>query len=552
MMNNSGTELMHVANPAPSTHSFGHAMSATGDLGGDKGLDILIGAPDEVSGSGAAYLVTIRANKPPVANAGPDQLIECDRSRTVTLDGSKSYDPDKDAIAYTWKQVSGTTVELIASGSDASFAAAPPGVYEFQLTVTDDKGGSSTDNVVITIKDTRPPVITVNFSPSSLWPPNHKMVDVSAFINVVDACDPNPTVKLVSIVSNEPANSTGDGNTSPDIAGASYGTDDRSFQVRAERKGNGNGRIYTGTYAGQDASGNSKNGSGTVMVVHSQADVSTTKMVFPEMQVGSSGSAQTVTISNASPDPLTISSFVIGGADAGDFSVTENCIPSVSADSSCSANVVFKPADSGNRTASLLVSGNASNLPALIALTGSGIAVTADYEVSPSATSAVVKQGQSANFSLTITPKGGFNHAVSFACSGLPANATCSFSPASVTPNGSPIATKLTVTTMAPSRSALAESKSNWLTRGGTLAVIILLVPGIFRRKSRGSVFTNLTLLLMATGFLVACGGGGAKTSTVSTMIGGTPLGTTPFTVSASGPSGTSQHNINLSITVTQ
>jgi hypothetical protein len=86
-------------------------MSATGDLGGDKGLDILIGAPDEVSGSGAAYLVTIRANKPPVANAGPDQLIECDRSRTVTLDGSKSYDPDKDAIAYTWKQVSGTTVE---------------------------------------------------------------------------------------------------------------------------------------------------------------------------------------------------------------------------------------------------------------------------------------------------------------------------------------------------------------------------------------------------------------------------------------------------------
>jgi len=134
------------------------------------------------------------------------------------------------------------------------------------------------------------------------------MVDITALINVFDACDVNPTVKLVSVVSSEPVNGTGDGNTSPDIAGVSYGTDDRSFQLRAERKGNGNGRVYTGTYSAQDASGNSVSQSGTVTVAHSQASVSSTSITFPATQIGSPSSAQTVTISNASPDPLLISS----------------------------------------------------------------------------------------------------------------------------------------------------------------------------------------------------------------------------------------------------
>ena len=77
-------------------------------------------------------------------------------------------------------------------------------------------------------------------------------------------------MKLVSITSNEPANGTGDGNTSPDIAGATFGTDDRTFQLRAERKGNGNGRIYTVTYSAQDASGNTAQQIATVTVAHDQ------------------------------------------------------------------------------------------------------------------------------------------------------------------------------------------------------------------------------------------------------------------------------------------
>jgi K319-like protein/FG-GAP repeat protein/centrosomal CEP192-like protein/VCBS repeat protein len=558
LMNKSGTELLHVANPAPDTHSFGRALSATRDLGGDSGLDLLIGAPNEVSGSGAAYLVTIRANKPPVANAGPDQLIECDRRGVVTLDGSASYDPDNDPITFQWKQVAGASVNLMVSGAKATFTAAPPGVYEFQLTVSDDKGASSNDNVVITIKDTKPPTLAVNLSPSSLWPPNHKMVDIAALIEVSDACDASPTVKLVSVVSNEPVNGTGDGNTSPDIAGVSYGTDDRSFQLRAERKGNGSGRIYTATYVAQDASGNSANGSGTVTVAHSYASISNTSINFAAVHVGSSSPSQSVTISNASPDPLLISSATLNGPNAGDFSVTENCSPSVTPDSSCSINVVFKPTSAGNRMASLLVSGSAINLPLQIALTGSGISATQDYNVTPSPNTATVKQGQSAQFTLTVTSQNGFNQALSFACSGLPIGANCLFSPASITPNDRPVTTILTVTTTAPSsRAELSRPNSNWLRpQGGGLVaallfvVAVFLVPGLFRMEAynRRTALTVSVVLLVTVLYGVGCASGGSS----RTVTGGTPLGTAQFTVSSSATSGTAQHSITLSISVTQ
>ena len=58
----------------------------------------------------------------------------------------------------------------------------------------------------------------------------------------------------------------GDGDTPNDIQGAALGTDDRSFQLRAERSAKGTGRIYTVTYRATDASGNGKTASATVTV----------------------------------------------------------------------------------------------------------------------------------------------------------------------------------------------------------------------------------------------------------------------------------------------
>jgi len=274
LLNLSGTELVKVEDPTPADspkeRAFGWALTATHDLGGDSGLDVVVGEPGETvsaaAGAGAVFLILLRENQPPVADAGADQTIECNRGGTVTLDGSASSDTDGDPITFAWKQLSGPTVTLIAAGATATFAAAPPGTYEFELTVTDDKGASDTDTVQVVIQDTVAPTLTVALSPNVLWPPNHRLVNISARLSSGDACDASPTLRLKSITSNEPDNGTGDGDTAFDIQGAGYGSDDRSFRMRAERKGNGCGRVYTVTYEAVDDSGNTNTQTATVGV----------------------------------------------------------------------------------------------------------------------------------------------------------------------------------------------------------------------------------------------------------------------------------------------
>jgi predicted extracellular nuclease len=105
-------------------------------------------------------------------------------------------------------------------------------------------------------------------TPDTLWPVNHKYVDVTATVVVTDNFDPNPTVTLVSVESNEPDDGLGDGDTPNDIVIV----DDFTFQLRAERSGTGDGRIYTITYQVTDACGNSSEVSLTVAVPHNVED----------------------------------------------------------------------------------------------------------------------------------------------------------------------------------------------------------------------------------------------------------------------------------------
>jgi len=69
------------------------------------------------------------------------------------------------------------------------------------------------------------------------------------------------------VTSDEPNNSTGDGNTTNDIVIAA---DCKSVQLRAERSGNGNGRVYTITLKVSDGSGNVATATAKVTVPKSQ------------------------------------------------------------------------------------------------------------------------------------------------------------------------------------------------------------------------------------------------------------------------------------------
>jgi endo-1,4-beta-xylanase len=120
------------------------------------------------------------------------------------------------------------------------------------------------------VVDTTPPELSISVAPTTLWPPNHKLVPITVTVATSDICDTSPTIRLLSITSNESPNGNGDGNTSSDVAGASFGQDDRQFMLRAERSGNGSGRVYTITYEAADDSGNATVRQTSVSVAKSQ------------------------------------------------------------------------------------------------------------------------------------------------------------------------------------------------------------------------------------------------------------------------------------------
>jgi hypothetical protein len=88
------------------------------------------------------------------------------------------------------------------------------------------------------------------------------MVPVVITVKATDNYDKKPISRIVGVASSESVNGTGDGNTSTDwqITGP------LTLNLRAERSGNGPGRVYTITVETRDASGNSTRGTTTVNV----------------------------------------------------------------------------------------------------------------------------------------------------------------------------------------------------------------------------------------------------------------------------------------------
>jgi hypothetical protein len=156
---------------------------------------------------------------------------------------------------------------IVTNDAPASF---PLGTTTVTWTATDHSGNAGTDTQNVTVVDTTPPTLVFSVTPSMLWPPNHKLVTITSNPAASDICDPSPIVILLGITSSEPDDSNGDGHTTSDIQGAAFGTDDRVFQLRAERRGGGSGRIYTITESATDHSGNSTTAQATVKVPHDQ------------------------------------------------------------------------------------------------------------------------------------------------------------------------------------------------------------------------------------------------------------------------------------------
>jgi hypothetical protein len=123
--------------------------------------------------------------------------------------------------------------------------------------------GSFVVNVVDT---TAPHIDAVRATPDILAPPNHKLVPVTISVQAFDTIDPMPHCAVFDVTANEPIIGPFSGNPNFDwrITG--------ELELRAERTGEGDGRIYSVHVSCSDFHGNESASSVTVTVPKGGSD----------------------------------------------------------------------------------------------------------------------------------------------------------------------------------------------------------------------------------------------------------------------------------------
>lgn len=107
------------------------------------------------------------------------------------------------------------------------------------------------------------------------------------------------------------------------------------------------------------------------------AGLSATSLNFNGGVIGTTSAAQTITLTSSGTAVLNVSNITITGANAGDFSQTNNCPATMGINTSCTITVTFSPTAVGNRGANITLTDNANNSPQSIGLSGVGQATVA-------------------------------------------------------------------------------------------------------------------------------------------------------------------------------
>ena len=250
---------------------YGCVFDATGALiatGIFSGMVDFGGGPLVSLGNTDVYLVKFNTH---LADVTPP-VITCPGNVQVEQAGALGTPATNAAIAAFLAGATATDdtdpAPVITNDAPAMF---PPGTTPVTFRATDAAGNLAECTSNVSVVDSTPPNIRVVLDKNVLWPPNHKFVTVCADVSVSDNGG-TPSWSLVSITSNENADGTGDGHTPVDYRNASFGTADRCFDLRAERAGNGDGRVYDIVYAAKDASGNATDDTVHVRVPHDRSD----------------------------------------------------------------------------------------------------------------------------------------------------------------------------------------------------------------------------------------------------------------------------------------
>ena len=195
----------------------------------------------------------------------------------VTLGGQVS-DFDGDLLVYQWMEgvdvLDFDSIQALPGGTPVNLPSYTTsnlslGSHTIILQVEDGINEPVSADCLITIQDTGNPTLSPDVNTNILWPPNHKMVDITIEANASDDSG-LPVTLTAEVTSNEPENGLGDGDRSPDWTEPLIDQDNGiiTLQLRAERSGSGNGRVYTISVTATDESENSSQAQVEIIVPH--------------------------------------------------------------------------------------------------------------------------------------------------------------------------------------------------------------------------------------------------------------------------------------------
>jgi uncharacterized repeat protein (TIGR01451 family) len=232
--------------------------------------------PDPVtSGSDLTYAITITNNGPDVAESvtvtdivpGATNFISC----AATGGGVCSGAENNRAVTFASLApgASGAITIVVKVKRSVADGAIVSNTATINSATFDPEQGNNTATTATTVSN--PPPIIILKAPITLWSPNHKYHTVTVAQMVESVRDNCPIsiddVVIELVTSDEPDDALGEGNTIDDVV---IGADCRSVQLRAERDGTGDGRVYTVTLLLRDGGGAVTRADFEVSVPHSQ------------------------------------------------------------------------------------------------------------------------------------------------------------------------------------------------------------------------------------------------------------------------------------------
>jgi uncharacterized repeat protein (TIGR01451 family) len=165
---------------------------------------------------------------------------------------------------------------------------------------------------------------------------------------------------------------------------------------------------YTYTVKATGSSGASATRQDTIQIAGTPgASVSPGSVSFGSQEIGTTSSAQTVTLTSSGSAPLNVSGVSVGGTNAGDYAISnDGCSgKSLAPGQNCTVQVTFTPSATGARSATLSFADNAAGSPQTVALSGTG-SRQADLAISLSATPNPVKVKGTLTYTVRVVDNG--------------------------------------------------------------------------------------------------------------------------------------------------